>query len=409
MDIIRKNILIIGGGAAGLMAAIAASEAGARDILIAEGSKRCGTKILMSGGTRCNVTNETVSENDFFGGSRNFIRNVFRAYDNTKTVEFFSRLGLGLKTEAGGKYFPDDDSAQSVLNALLRRVRELKVEILYSAKIERVSPSDEGFIIRSNNRQFIASRVIIAAGGRSYPTTGSDGSGYRIAENLGHTVIQPVPALTPVLLDDKGISSLSGITIPARLMLFSDNRKVAETQDSLLFTHFGLSGPAALNISREIARNQDRNISLKLSFIPDMTLETMVNHFKDLSKSQRSVLNILHEYLPKNVCLMITGKAGIDSSSRLSALNRQAVTALCRLVTEYPLNVTGLKGFRQAEVTAGGVSLDEIKYQTMESKKIKGLYFAGEILDVDGRIGGFNFQWAWSTGYIAGQAAGRGT
>ncbi|MCU7496456.1 MAG: NAD(P)/FAD-dependent oxidoreductase [Ignavibacteria bacterium] len=403
----KYKLIVIGGGAAGLMAAISASEEWPGNVAILEGNSRCGTKILMSGGSRCNVTNESVRPENFFGGSRNFIKNVLREFSDRDALEFFRRLGVQLKLEPGGKYFPQDDSAASILNALQKKAAELRVKIHLSAKVESIEFNGTAFMLATRNQRFEAERIILTTGGRSYPTTGSDGTGYGLAKKLGHTVKPLFPALTPILLDDPKLTGIPGITIPARLTLFLDEKKLIEHENSLLITHFGISGPAALNISREVARLQGGNLKLKLNFIPLYSEESLRSLLKNQIRlnSEKSVLNFFREMLPVNLCGVLFGLAEVSPEKKFYSLSKEETGSLVRVFTAYELKFTGLKGFSQAEVTAGGVPLEEVRYQTMESRIQKGLYLAGEILDADGFIGGYNFQWAWSTGFIAGRAA----
>ncbi|MGE5429980.1 MAG: NAD(P)/FAD-dependent oxidoreductase [Syntrophomonadaceae bacterium] len=403
----KYKLVIVGGGAAGLMAAIAASEAGVKSVALLEGNSRCGTKILMSGGSRCNVTNETVGPENFFGGSKNFIKNVLREFSDKDALDFFRRLGVELKLEAGGKYFPADNSAASVLNALLRRAGELQVKIYLSSKVEDIEFNGADFTVSTRNAGFEAEKVIVTTGGKSYPSTGSDGTGYRLVRKFGHTVKDPIPALSPILLSDGVLASLSGITIPARLTLTLNEKKHIEVENSLLITHFGISGPAALNISREVVRLQKENIKLKLNFIPSYNEESLSALLKIQIRqnSEKSVLNFFREMLPLNLCNVLFGLSKVSAEKRFYSLSKEEIKKLTNAFTAYELRFTGVKGFTQAEVTAGGVPLEEVRYQTMESRIQKGLYLAGEILDVDGFIGGYNFQWAWSTGFVAGRAA----
>lgn len=400
------DIGIIGGGAAGLMAAIAAAENGAQSVTVFESNVRCGTKILMSGGSRCNVTNKSVSASDFHGGSRNVIKNILRSFTETDTLNFFKRLGVELKEEGNGKIFPVDNKATTILNALIRRCNQLNINIRLQTKITSVEKNADLYLLRSGSENFSCRKVILTTGGKSYPSTGSDGTGYGFAARFGHTVIEPFPALTPILLNEPEFCALSGITIPATLSLFHHDKKLPDISGSTLITHFGLSGPAALNISREIER-LNNDITLKINFIPELNYEKLSVLLKSAKNDhpEKNVISIFREFLPAALNKFIFDKSGISSETRFNTLRKDQIKELCRNYTEHTLRCAGVKGFKQAEVTAGGVPLDEIKYQTMESKKQAGLYLAGEILDADGLIGGYNFQWAWSTGYIAGRAS----
>lgn len=405
----KYKIGIVGGGAAGLMAAISASEAGCPSVVIFESNVRCGTKILMSGGSRCNVTNKSVTPGHFFGGNKNFIKNVLNGFNDKETLRFFERLGVALKLEPTGKFFPVDDKASSVLNAMLGRLNELNVKIFLSEKIETIKPLEDGFIASSKDMEFFLEKVILTSGGKSYPTTGSDGSGYSLAKSLKHSIITPFPALTPVLLDEPGLTKLSGVTIPARLTIFLNRKKHIEEVNSLLLTHFGISGPAPLNISREIERLKNEDVKLLINFIPDYTYDSLSDILKDEMKrrSDKKVIGFFKKIIPSSLCECLFDIAGIAADKKFYSLSNEEIKKLSKAFTSYELSFKGVRGFQQAEVTAGGVPLDEVRYQTMESKLQKGLYLAGEILDCDGIIGGYNFQWAWSTGFIAGKSAAK--
>lgn len=401
------TIGIIGGGAAGLMAAISTGEAGCKSIALFEGNVRCGTKILMSGGTRCNVTNKSVTPKHFFGGNRNFIKNVLSAFNDQKTIQFFNSIGVELKLEPTGKYFPVDDNANSVLNALINKSNEYGVQKFLSTKIEDVKFANEKFELSSGNQIFHCDKVIITTGGRSYPTTGSDGSGYRLASKFNHSINPLFPALSPILLDEPKLKELSGITIPAGLTLMLNNKRHILFTDSLLFTHFGISGPVVLNISREVERLKNENITLVLNVSPQFNFEKFLEELKKQKQGSpdKSVFNYLKQLMPERLCKALFEIAGIDTEKRFSRFSNTEIKVIANCFTNYALKDSSVKGFEQAEVTAGGIPLDELKYQTMESKLKPGLFFAGEIIDVDGLLGGYNFQWAWSSGYVAGKSA----
>ncbi|RJP73164.1 MAG: NAD(P)/FAD-dependent oxidoreductase [Ignavibacteriales bacterium] len=401
------KIGIIGGGAAGLMSAISAGESGCKNIALFEGNVRCGTKILMSGGTRCNVTNKSVTPKQFFGGNRNFIKNVLSAFNDQRTIQFFKSIGVELKLEPTGKYFPVDNEAKSVLNALIRKANEYNVQIFHSTKINDIKFDDNKFEIHSGDKKFYCNKVILTTGGKSYPSTGSDGSGYGLAHKFSHSINPLFPALSPILLDEPIIKQLSGITIPAALILFLNNKKEISFTDSLLFTHFGISGPAVLNISREVERLKNEKIKLALNVIPQYNSEEFRDEIKEQKQinPDRSIGNYLKQFVPERLSNALIEITGIDTGKKLKRISNSEMKTLIECFTNYNLKFFGVKGFSQAEATAGGIPLDEVKYQSLESRFQPGLFFAGEILDVDGLLGGYNFQWAWSSGYVAGKAA----
>jgi len=390
----RCDVAVIGAGAAGLMAAIFAARGGRRVIAI-DGAARIGAKILISGGGRCNVTHYEVSASDF-NGNRNQIAKVLRAFSVPETIAFFRELGVELKREETGKLFPVSDRAKTIVDALLTAARDAGVEILTSTKVMSVAP---GFVV---NDEIEAERVILAAGGRSVPKTGSDGSGYTLARALGHSVTQLFPALVPLVIDgEHWIKSVSGTSVDAELsVLHATSRVIHRARGSMLFTHFGLSGPLVLDVSRHWLAAQPATLSANL--LPGETFESLDAAL--LAEGRRNPHATLGRVvrLPERLLTAIA-----PSAPPLGKLSKEARRALARVFTELPLPVTRDRGFDYAEVTAGGVPLDEVDLATMESRVVPGLHLCGEILDVDGRIGGFNFQWAWSSGVVAGRGAGR--
>jgi predicted Rossmann fold flavoprotein len=387
----KYDVAVIGAGAAGLMAAIAAARTGARVIAI-DGAKRIGAKILISGGGRCNVTNEVVTAADF-NGSRNAIAKVLRTFDVAATIAFFEELGVPLKREETGKLFPVSNRARDVVDALLRAAEG--VEIVTDMRVESI---ERGFVI---NGSIQADRVILAAGGRSVPKTGSDGSGYALARALGHTVRPTFPALVPLVVE-KGhwITELSGISVDAELAVKSPTGRIVERhRGSMLFTHFGLSGPVVLDISRHWIANQPATLSA--NFLPSDTFESV-----DASLIAAAKRNP-HATIGSVVRLPDRLLAQLAPETTLGRLSKDDRRRIGRDLVDYTLPVIRDRGFEYAEVTAGGVPLDEVNVGTMESRICPNLYLCGEILDVDGRIGGFNFQWAWASGRLAGISASR--
>jgi predicted Rossmann fold flavoprotein len=381
------DVAVIGAGAAGLMAAIFASRAGARVVAL-DGAARIGAKILISGGGRCNVTHDVVHPEDF-NGNRNAIARVLRTFDVPATVAFFEELGVRLKREETGKLFPVTDKARTVLDALLRAAG--KVDILTGHRVEAV---ERGFRIGDLE----ARRVILAAGGRSVPKTGSDGSGYDIARSLGHSVTPVFPALVPLILKDP--PPLSGTSVEAELSVRSETGRVLHRERGpMLFTHFGVSGPAVLDISRHWIAHQPA--ALQADFFPGVDLEqALIEEAK--RNPHATVAGFLKRSLPARLVDVF-----VNMQTTLGRLSREERRLVVREMKERRLPVIGDRGFDYAEVTAGGVPLKEIDISTMQSRTCDGLYLCGEILDVDGRIGGYNFQWAWASGRLAGLHAAR--
>lgn len=405
----RLPVVVVGAGAAGLLAAIAAACDGARTLLL-DRRRKIGAKILISGGTRCNVTNVEVRENDFNTASLPFVRNVLRQFPPDETRAFFERHGVALKLEPTGKYFPESDSARDVLAGLLRALdasgAELRREVLVTGARHR----DRGFSIETEHGEIEARALVLCTGGLSYPETGSDGVGYEIARALGHHVSRTSPALTPLLAREAIHADLSGVTLAAALTLWVDGRKALAREGSFLFTHTGYSGPVALDVSRHWIRRgwEADRVELRASFAPERTADELHDEWLAEAKRapSRKVANWLGSFLPNRLAeAIVASAASIDLT--LGRATRDARHRVIASVTEMALPVTDVAGYRKAEVTAGGVPLDEVRAKTLESKIVPGLFFAGEILDVDGYIGGYNFQWAWSSGVVAGRAAAR--
>ncbi len=401
----RGEIVIIGGGAAGLMAAIAAADAGAASVRILERNPSCGAKILVSGGGRCNLTNQNLSAEHFHGSSRHAIRNVLAAFDQDAAMRFFEGLGVPLVTEEEGRVFPASHRAHDVLAALLSRAEKLRVQIETRCLVRSARVQEQGFAIDTASGERLAHRLLIAAGGAAFPQVGTDGSGFRLAASLGHSIVDPVPALVPIACGMPELQGLAGITVEAELTLSREGKTIARTGGSLLFTHEGISGPAALNISRELSRHQQASLSLNL--IPGSELKAVETIVRDAitSRPRAQAVSLLHERLPERLCAAIVTVSGVDPKRPSNELSRGEIASLARAFGALPLPGARTEGFDEAHATAGGVPLAEVRYQTLASRLVPGLFLAGEVLDVDGDSGGYNLQWAWSSGYLSGRAA----
>ncbi|HEX7765460.1 MAG TPA: NAD(P)/FAD-dependent oxidoreductase, partial [Nitrospira sp.] len=405
-------------GAAGLAAAIFAGEAGvpsgSRSIVILDGAKTIGAKILVSGGGRCNVTHEVVAPTDFFG-NRRIIKNVLAAFSVEATIEWFASMGVELKQEETGKLFPVTDRSRTVLNALVERCRKLGVTILPDhrvTQIARLPDSAAGFVVHHSHGALMASRVILATGGRSIPKSGSDGFGYELVRRLGHHVTPTVPALAPLELDDRMFhKNLSGLSQEVELTTVVKGKTLDARTGSLLWTHFGISGPVVMDASRFWCLAQERGEPVEVygSFLPGQNQEQVRQWFMEQTREhpRRSLGKTLAQRLPQRFTDFIIQHAGCASQTAITQLPKKDRDHLLSLLTKFPFPIVQDRGWNYAEVTAGGVPLEEVNFRTMESKLVPGLYLVGEILDCDGRIGGFNFQWAWATGHLAGQAIGQ--
>ena len=436
----HTDIAIIGAGAAGLAAAIFAGEEAADSrarIVLLDGARKPGAKILVSGGGRCNVTNATVTPDDYCGGPRTIIRNVLRAFDERRTVDWMRSLGVELKEEPTGKLFPVTDSARTVLDALLRRLREVGVECRWGWRVNGVYPMEEGFELTATKagdstrpqrddetepqrdddteRRLTCRRLIVATGGLSLPKSGSDGAGLEWMRTLGHTIIPTTPALAPLVLragefPGGQFADLAGITLEVRLTLVSEAGKtIASRTGSVVFTHFGISGPAAMDLSRDIARWRMEHPGVVCRVLlghPSLASAEAADHWlleRVRANPARMTASAAGELYPERLARLLGGEFG-----RLGELTRDARREAASRLAALPLEVRGDRGYSFAETTAGGVDLREVDPRTMESRVVPRMHLCGEMLDVDGRIGGFCFQWAWATGYLAGREAARG-
>jgi len=413
-------VVVVGAGAAGLFAAIHAARAGA-EVVAFDGAKTLGAKILVAGGGRCNVTHWRVGERDYAGGPSPLVRRVLSRFAVDDTIAFFAERGVELKREETGKLFPTTDSARTVLEALLGAAREAGVEIRHPCRVTAVRRRHEGgFVVETAAGPIEATRIVLATGGRSLPKSGSDGVGLEIARSLGHSLTElVVPALAPlVVADGHWVRELSGIALPAELSIRRSDGKPYRPATGLGFvaphapvlcTHFGLSGPAALDVSRHLthARSDDIGATLVVNWLPGRNAERLEAEL--LARTGQSTLAALRGIagpeVPERFLKAAIAASGVDASRGVQQVPREARRTLVRTLVESEIPVTGDRGFTYAETTAGGVPLGEVAIETMESRLVPGLYLCGEILDVDGRIGGFNFQWAWASGFVAGTAA----
>jgi predicted Rossmann fold flavoprotein len=401
------DVAIAGAGAAGLMAAIGCRRQGLA-VLLLDSKEKIGAKILMSGGTRCNVTNQRVSDRDFETETRHSVRHVLAHFSPEDAVRFFRGLGVRVIPEAGGKFFPSTHSARTVLNALLREIMRLGVRLEAPRKVTEVRAEGGVFTLRGAGFSHRARNVILATGGLSYPGTGSDGSGYPMAQSFGHSLIPTSPALTPLVTDDLDWKQLTGISLPVRLTLRVAGKIRNVGEGDFLFTHFGFSGPSVLDMSRHWIRSEGEK-KLEANFLPaekEDAFRTLLAEAgqKTAAKSLRS---FLAERLPERLVETLLAKHALARDLALARLKREDRERLLRALFHAPLSVTAAVGYVKAEVTAGGVDFREVDASTLESKLQPGLFFAGEILDVDGHIGGYNFQWAWASGVVAARGVAK--
>ncbi len=405
------NILIIGGGAAGMMAAIRAAEYGGRVTLI-ERNDCLGKKLKITGKGRCNVTNACDTKEFLCHVPTNprFLYSALGCFSTEDTMTFFEDAGVPLKVERGRRVFPVSDRAEDIVNALTRKIKECKVEVLHARVGELVVEDGRAVGVVAGGKKIEASSVIIATGGRSYPGTGSDGDGYTLARSVGHTVTPLVPSLVPLTSKSKICPSLQGLSLKNVSLTITDSqsaKSVYEDFGEMMFTHFGLTGPMILSASAHLdGMTQSRyeaHINLKPALTPK-ELDTRV--LSDFSKyANKDFINALSDLLPAKLIPVAVGLSGIDERKKVNSITKEERARLCSVISDLRIRIDGFRPIAEAIITKGGVSVAEINPKTMESRLISGLYFAGEVIDVDAYTGGYNLQIAFSTGVLAGQNA----
>ena len=408
MPTAQRRVIVIGAGAAGLMAAAEAATHGA-DVLLLEKSNKTGVKILMSGGTRCNLTQDTDARGitDEFGHAKRFLQPSVGKFPPSALVDHFHRHGLSTKVESTGKVFPTTDRALHVRDLLLKLARKSGVEIRCGCAVTGIDKSNGLWRVTSSGESIEAARVIVTVGGRSYPGCGTTGDGYQWLQKLGHTIVPPRPALVPLVGGNDWTHELSGVTLEDVVVTVKRPKtksSLALRRGSLLFTHFGFSGPAAMDVSGSItATSSCQDLRVTADLLPDVSEDYIRTVLTNREQGRRKVAKIVADWLPNRLADAIATHTNSDHA--LAELPRAGSVRLIEHLKRLAMPIRGTRGFAKAEVTAGGVSLKEVDPNTMQSRIHRGLFIAGEVLDVDGPIGGYNFQAAFSTGRAAGIAA----
>ena len=409
-----RSVVVVGGGAAGMMAAIAAAGEGAKVTLI-EKNEKLGKKLFITGKGRCNLTNTAGGEDFFVNVISNpkFLYSSFYSFDNGAVCEMIESAGCRLKEERGGRIFPVSDHSSDIISALKKILTQKGVEIRLNTKVKKTVTDDEGAVngVRLDNGEFIsADAVIICTGGLSYPSTGSDGDGYEFARETGHKVTQLRPALVPLNTRENWCRDLQGLSLKnAGFKMYDGTREVYDGFGEMLFTHFGISGPLVLSASSYIGRCRSKDIRCVIDLKPaldDKTLDDrLIREFAE--KNAKEFHNALGDLLPSGMIPVIVELSEIAPDKKVSQITKEERQRLGHLLKNLELHVSGTRDYAEAIITQGGVSVKDINPSTMGSKHIKGLYFAGEVLDLDAVTGGFNLQIAWSTGHLAGVSAAR--
>ena len=404
----NNSIFVVGGGAAGMMAAITAAENGAQVTLL-ERNDRLGKKLYITGKGRCNVTNDCAPEDFFQNVPRNprFLYSAIYAFPPREVMAWFEARGCALKTERGNRVFPQSDKSASVIDALRAELRRLGVRVLQERALDIVTQDGAVCGIETDGGFHKTERVILATGGCSYPQTGSTGDGYRMLEKLGHTIVPPVGSLVPLVEKGYDCKQMQGLALKnVTLRLVNQKGKtVFEEFGELLFTHFGLSGPVVLSASAHMNEKDAYTVLLDLKpALDEQKLDLRL--LRDFEKFQnRDFENALVELLPKSMIPVIVRRSGIPAEEKVHSITREQRRALLELMKRFPVEIACKAPVEEAIVTSGGVKVSEIEPGTMQSKRVRGLYAAGELLDVDAYTGGFNLQIAWATGRAAGLAA----
>ncbi|QUH31720.1 BaiN/RdsA family NAD(P)/FAD-dependent oxidoreductase [Vallitalea guaymasensis] len=404
----KNKIVIIGGGASGLVAAIVAARNGAK-VTILERKDRIGKKILATGNGRCNLTNMHCSSKYFHGGDKDFITNILEQFDVNKTLEFFSELGIYPINVDSGKVYPNSLQASSVLDVLRLEVDRLKINIECNAEVTKIERSNN-FVVYTKDKKYYGNKIIIAAGGKSSPDLGSNGSGFTLAKSLGHTIKKPIPSLVQLKSGADFLKQIKGVKINALAKIIDENNEIMRKEyGEILFTDYGISGPPILQISRIASDylNDNKRVSVDIDFFHDLSEKELDQILlkRLTSMPNKTIQENFIGFINKRLINIIIKEAGIAMNKKSADIKKEERNKLVSILKKFSLIITGTNQWNQSQVTAGGIITSEIDEVTLESKKVKDVYLAGEVIDVDGDCGGYNLQWAWSSGVVAGMNA----
>lgn len=406
-----SKVLVIGGGAAGMFAAIFAARNG-NEVCLLEKNEKLGKKIFITGKGRCNITN-ACDIDTLFGSvisNSKFLYSSFYGYTNEDVMEFFEEMGLKIKTERGERVFPESDHSSDVIGTLIKELQRLGVEICLRTEVKRILKDDRGFrgVILADGKQKFGDACIVATGGYSYQTTGSTGDGYRFAKEMGHEVSEILPALVPLNVKENYVKELQGLSLRnVETVIYDGKKEVYRDFGEMLFTHYGVSGPLILSASSYITKKLKKKemrlvIDLKPALSETQLDARVLRDFEDNKNKQFK--NAIGKLFPSKLIPVMLLLSGIDPEKKVNEISKEERLGFVHLIKHFELTITGTRDFNEAIVTQGGVKTKEINPSTMESKIVPGLYFAGEVLDLDALTGGFNLQIAWSTGYAAGSS-----
>jgi predicted Rossmann fold flavoprotein len=410
---IKKQVCIVGAGPSGLMASIFAAREGA-SVIVFETNTGPGRKLLLTGGKRCNITHKIQPDElvRLLGKTGKFLSYCLYEYSPEYIRDFFAQVQLDTKTEPDGCVFPASYKAEDVKNALIRQAQNLNVKFIYNQPVTEIAKESENFIIKTANKQFTSEKVIIATGGVSWPQTGSTGDGYRLAKYLGHSIVEPKASLVPLVTTENWTKELAGTSVSNVSITTSIDKKKIVTHGAIVFTHNGLGGPAAQDMSRyltDFLPAQKNPIGITLDLIPDLQQENLEEKIISLinENPKKKLSNILCDFLPKRLVFTLCELARCNDDFPAGQLKKEVRQKVVMITKSLPLSVIRTRPIEEAVVTHGGVNLSEINPKTMESKICPGLFFAGEVIDADGPCGGYNLQICWSTGALAGSCAAK--
>ncbi len=409
------DVIVVGAGPAGLLAAGSASEKG-RKVLILEKMRQEGRKLLITGKGRCNITNDS-NAGEFMKHvypNGRFLRSAFGHFFSNEILELLHRYGVETTLERGGRYFPSSNKSADVLSALLRWIKDLNVEILCGMRVEKLLVENQGIKgVQANGQEFRAAKVILATGGKSYPATGSNGDGYELARVLGHAIVPARPALVPLETRGGLAKQLQGLTLKnVQASIWVNQKKCGEDFGEMIFTHFGLSGPIILTLSRIVvdALNDGSKVEVSIDLKPALDEQKLdARLLRDLDETgKKRISNLFRNWLPASMIPVFMELAGIDPQKEGHQVSSKERKRIRNLMKNFRFEISAYRSFKEAIITAGGIPTSEISPKTMESKLVSGLFFAGELIDLDAKTGGYNLQIAYSTGWLAGRSSGKG-
>ncbi|MBO5459005.1 MAG: NAD(P)/FAD-dependent oxidoreductase [Lachnospira sp.] len=406
-DKFKCGCAVVGGGAAGMMAALTAAGHGVNVILI-EHTKRLGSKLLQTGNGKCNFTNLDMGKEHFQNEDREFVGKVLESFQVSDTLEFFKEIGI-YSRQRGGYVYPNSETAASLQDALRAEVERSGVIVYTECQVERIKRERGGFVLETNQGRINADTLILATGSKAAPKTGSDGSGYILAKSLSHSIIKPLPALVQLTSDNRQCKVMAGVRSTGRVTIYADGKKLAEDLGEIQYTEYGISGIPVFQVSRYAVKAKDRKkeVLAVVDMLPEFSEEELREDIrKRLEKEEnKDIVSFFAGLLNKKLVQGVVKSVGADMNMTAGQAGEKKLYRLVREMKEYSFDITGSRSYEYAQVCQGGVKLSEVNPESMESRLCRGLYFAGELLDVDGKCGGYNLQWAWSSGYLAGKSA----